>query len=414
MKAIVSDCFSSYSNSNKSRKGYKMKKVCIAIIGAGFAGNFHTNSYSKVSGVELKIKYVYDNDRAKAQELCDKWPIIEQVADTYEEILADPEVEAIDIITPPVTHVPLAYQAVAANKHVICEKPLTGYFGEEGDEQPIGLKVPKEKMYQRVLSEIEKFKTKFEASDRLFMYAENYVYSPNILHSAKILEEKKSRIMYMKGEESIRSSTSPASAYWKLAGGGSLIRLGSHPIGGMLFLKQVEAKAHGEEIKIQSVTAETGRLAPNLNPHDKRYFPANSVDTEDFASVVITFSDGTKAISISNDNTLGGVKNYVEVYTNDSALINNITPADNLSTYFLDEDGLEDVYISEMLTEKTGWNKVFVAEEVLRGYLNQFQDFVEAIAYNRQPLSDLDLAYDTIKVIYAAYQSAEEGRRIDF
>lgn len=114
----------------------------------------------------------------------------------------------------------------------------------------------------------------------------------------------------------------------------------------------MEAKAHGEEIKIQSVTAETARLAPNLNPHDKRYFPANSVDTEDFASVVITFSDGTKAISISNDNTLGGVKNYVEVYTNDSALINNITPADNLSTYFLDEDGLEDVYISEMLTEK--------------------------------------------------------------
>lgn len=56
-------------------------------------------------------------------------------------------------------------------------------------------------MYQRVLSEIEEFKTKFEASDRLFMYAENYVYSPNILHSAKILEEKKSRIMYMKGKK---------------------------------------------------------------------------------------------------------------------------------------------------------------------------------------------------------------------
>jgi hypothetical protein len=29
-------------------------------------------------------------------------------------------------------------------------------------------------------------------------------------------------------------------------------------------------------------------------------------------------------------------------------------------------------------------------------------------------LSGLDLAYDTIKVIYAAYLSAEEGRRVDF
>ena len=45
--------------------------------------------------------------------------------------------------------------------------------------------------------------------------------SPNILRSAEIIEAKKSKIMYMKGEESIRSSTSPASAHWSLAGGGS-------------------------------------------------------------------------------------------------------------------------------------------------------------------------------------------------
>lgn len=391
-----------------------MKKVRIAIIGAGFAGNFHTNSYSRVSGVDLKIKYVYDNDQERAQKLCEKWEIIEQVAATYEEILNDPEVDAVDIITPPVTHLDLAYQALAAGKHVICEKPLTGYFGEEGDQEPIGLNVSKAKMYQTLLGEIEECKAKFDASDRLFMYAENYVYSPNILRSAEMVEAKKSKIMYMKGEESIRSSVSPASAHWSLAGGGSLIRLGSHPIGGMLFLKQREALARGEEISIVSVTGETARLAPSLNEYDKRYFPAKSIDTEDFATVVITFSDGTKAISISNDNTLGGVKNYVEVYTNDSALINNITPADNLSTYFLDDEGLEDVYISEQLNDKLGWNKVFVSEETLRGYLNQFQDFAECIAENRQPLSGLDLAYDTIKVIYAAYQSAEEGRRIDF
>ncbi|MGG5331517.1 Gfo/Idh/MocA family protein [Enterococcus sp. AZ163] len=391
-----------------------MEKVTIALIGAGFAGNFHTNSYNKVNGVNLRIKYVYDNDQQRAQQLCDKWDIIEEVATSYQQVLEDPEVDVVDIITPPVTHLSLAYEALDANKHVICEKPLTGYFGEEGDEEPIGLKVPKAKMYESLLKNIDECRKKFEASDRLFMYAENYVYSPNILRSAEIIEAKKSKIMYMKGEESIRSSTSPASAYWSLAGGGSLIRLGSHPIGGMLFLKQVEAKARGEEIGVQSVVAETGRLAPSLNEHDKRYFPAKSIDTEDFATVIITFTDGTKAISISNDNTLGGVKNYVEVYTNDSALVNNITPADNLSTYFLDQDNLDDVYISEQLQDKIGWNKVFVAEETLRGYLAQFQDFAECVAENRQPLSGLDLAYDTIKIIYAAYLSAEEGRRVDF
>lgn len=178
-----------------------MKKVTIALIGAGFAGNFHTNSYNKVNGVNLRIKYVYDNDQQRAQQLCDKWDIIEEVATSYQQVLEDPEVDVVDIITPPVTHLSLAYEALDANKHVICEKPLTGYFGEEGDEEPIGLKVPKIKMYESLLKNIDECRKKFEASDRLFMYAENYVYSPNILRSAEIIEAKRSKIMYMKGRK---------------------------------------------------------------------------------------------------------------------------------------------------------------------------------------------------------------------
>jgi hypothetical protein len=36
------------------------------------------------------------------------------------------------------------------------------------------------------------------------------------------------------------------------------------------------------------------------------------------------------------------------------------------------------------------------------------------VAYDRQPASDFSLAYETARIMYAAYQSAEEGRRIDF
>ena len=91
-----------------------------------------------------------------------------------------------------------------------------------------------------------------------------------------------------------------------------------------------------------------------------------------------------------------------------------ITPTNLLNTYFLDEDGLEDVNISEMLPRKLGWNKAFVSDEMIRGYTGELQDFVEAVAYDREPASDFALAYDTTRVLYAAYQSAEEGRRIDF
>ncbi|WP_176431449.1 hypothetical protein [Anaerovirgula multivorans] len=74
---------------------------------------------------------------------------------------------------------------------------------------------------------------------------------------------------------------------------------------------------------------------------------------------------------------------------------------------------MEDVYFSEMLSEKTGWNNVFICDEILRGYVYELQDFVECIAYGRKPVSDIDLAYETTKIMYAAYLSGSEGRKVN-
>ena len=48
----------------------------------------------------------------------------------------------------------------------------------------------------------------------------------------------------------------------------------------------------------------------------------------------------------------------------------------------------------------------------MRGYVGELQDFVECAAYGRQPLSGFVLASRTIELVYAAYRSAWEGRRI--
>jgi len=390
----------------------QMKTVTIALIGGGFAANFHANAFSKVSGVQVQIKTLVDIDMEKANQLAKKWDI-RNVTSDYEEVLKDPEIDVVDIVLPPHLHLPFAFQALNAGKHVICEKPLTGYFGREGDKEPIGMCVPKSKMYKALLKEINEARALIRTSNKKFLYAENYIYSPNIARAGEMIRKKGSKILYMKGEESIRGSTSAVAGYWSKTGGGSLIRLGCHPISGMLWLKQQEALVRGEAITVESVTADIGCVTRKLKGYDKRHLTSQPVDVEDFAAVTITFSDGSKAVSLSNDNTLGGVKNYVEVYANDGAMLCNITPADNMQTYFLDQDGLDDVYLSEQLNEKLGWNKVFIAEEVLRGYRDQFQDFAECIAYDREPMSGIDIAYDTIRIIYAAYVSAEEGRRID-
>ena len=391
-----------------------MKTINIALIGSGYGGVLHANGYAKVSKVPVKIKTVVDAyDLEKAEKFAETYGI-ENVTTDIENVLNDPEIDIIDIVTPPMSHADIAMRALRAGKNVICEKPLTGYFGEAEDEKPIGIKVPKSKMYKKVIEQIEEVKKVVEESDKLFMYAENYVYCPAITKSAEIIRSKKSKILFMKGEESLRGSSSPVAGQWDKTGGGSFIRVGCHPLSGILWLKQVEAAARNEKIDVVSVTADMGNTGSNLTQYEKRHLTSKPYDVEEFSNVTLTFSDNTKAIIIASDNVLGGTKNYVEIYANDGTLMCNITPADNLKAYFLDQEGLEDVVFSEMLPEKTGWNNLFVCDEILRGYVYELQDFVECVAYGRKPVSGFDLAYETIKVIYAAYQSASEGRRIEF
>ncbi len=390
-----------------------MEKVTIGIVGAGFASHFHCRSFAKVAGIHVRVKSAADVDLAMAAALARNFGLEEFHAD-YRALLNDPEIDVIDICTPPFLHPAMTMEALEAGKHVICEKPLTGYFGAPGDPEPIGDRVCREAMYASVLSDLEKLETAVRESDKLFMYAENYVYSPNILKAAEIIRARKSKILFMKGEESLKGSTSPVAGRWDKTGGGSLMRVGCHPVGGILWLKNEEARARGENFGIKSVICDTARMTDGLTERERRHISVRPEDVEDFASLTLTFADGTKAAVIAGDTMLGGTRNYVEVYANDAVMYCRITPSDNLSTYMLDEDGMDGVYISEMLPAKTGWQKPFVAEDHLRGYIGQFQDFMECAVTGREPLSGFGLARDTAKVIYGAYLSAEQGRRFEF
>lgn len=417
-----------YNISNKKRKqrpflfgfyiektgGIDMEKrvVTIGTVGAGYAAYLHGNGYEKVSGVTVRLKTVCDLNLELARKVQERYGY-EQVAQDYHELLADPEIDVIDIVLPPFLHTKVAMEAMEAGKHVICEKPLTGYFGQPGQEN-IGVTVPKAEMYRKCLEEMDRLKEVVERTGKKFMYAENFVYATPVQKAAEIIRAKKTKLLFMKGEESLKGSSSSVAGKWNKTGGGTLMRTGTHPMGGMLWLKQQEAAARGETITIQSVSCDVGRATHCLTEEEHRHISARPEDVEDYGVISVTFSDGTKALCIASDTVLGGTRNYIEVYGNNTALNCNITPTDLLNTYFLDEDGLEDVNISEMLPCKLGWNKAFVSDEMIRGYIGELQDFVETVAYDREPTSNFTLAYDTTRVLYAAYQSAEEGRRIDF
>ena len=75
------------------------------------------------------------------------------------------------------------------------------------------------------------------------MYAENFIYAPAVVKAAEVVSAKKSRILYMKGEESLKGSSSHVAGEWSKTGGGAFIRTGTHPLSTLLWLKQQEARA---------------------------------------------------------------------------------------------------------------------------------------------------------------------------
>jgi len=176
-----------------------MDTVTVGLVGAGYASQLHCSGYRKVHGASVRLKTICDVDAQRAEKMASSHGI-EGICRDYRELLADKEVDLIDICTPPDLHAHMIKDALSAGKHVICEKPLTGYFGVEGDPLPIGKAVSKRKMYEKVSEEVGKLLIAVKASDRQFMYAENYVYAPTVRKAAEIIESKKSRILFMKDQ----------------------------------------------------------------------------------------------------------------------------------------------------------------------------------------------------------------------
>jgi predicted dehydrogenase len=389
-----------------------MAKVNVGLVGCGFVAELHMYAYKRVYGVDAQVKAV----AARGDHVVEfaRKHQISQTYRSFRELITDRDIHVVDICTPPNLHAAMIVEAMQAGKHVICEKPFAGYFGQDGDKAPIGKNVPKSVMYQRVMEEMDKTCVAIKASGRLFMYAEDWVYAPAVAKTVEILKASKDKVLFMKGEESHSGSHAAHAAQWASTGGGALIRMGCHPLSAVLYLKQVEAKARDEKITVAAVTADVGNVAASLPPEQRPFINAKPVDVEDWGTLTVTFSDGTKATVFSGDMILGGVRNLVEIYTSGGSLFANITPNDHMMSYMTDEQKLAGVYITEKVDRKTGWQYICLEEEWTRGYLQEIQDFMECVAHGRQPLSDLTLAYETIKVNYAGYWAAEDGKRVTF
>lgn len=98
------------------------KNLRIGLVGVGAAAQInHIPALKKTEGLELLA--LCDRDPEKAARVGQKFGV-QRAYGRLEELLADDEIDAIDLCTPNFLHAPMAMAALEAGKHVLCERPL--------------------------------------------------------------------------------------------------------------------------------------------------------------------------------------------------------------------------------------------------------------------------------------------------
>ncbi len=96
-------------------------EIGVGLIGAGAIGEVHLQAFRQITGVRLRAVTDVDADRAKrmAAKLH-----VDRVLGTAEAIVGDSGVDLVIVATPPASHVQYAQLVLAADKHLLLEKPL--------------------------------------------------------------------------------------------------------------------------------------------------------------------------------------------------------------------------------------------------------------------------------------------------
>lgn len=385
-----------------------MDNVTIGLVGAGFAASIHARMYHEL---DVPMAGVLASTVESGQRFADQYGV-KQVYANLDEMLTNERIQIIDLCVPNSLHRDFAIQAAQAGKHIICEKPLTGYFGHGAERAG---DTPRQIMLAEALADADAMLDACTQSGVKMMYAENWIYAPAIAKVKRLIKASGGTIFEIRAEESHHGSQSEFSKYWKATGGGSLIRLGAHPIGAMLHLKRCEGLwRDGTPITVRSILADVGDLTqtPSFKDNPSEWILTGWDDVENWATAVMTFSDGTKGVVSANDVCLGGMKDTMEIYMSNARIQCNMSRNTAIEAYAPSPDSFADEYLVEKLETKAGWSFPAVDEEWELGYLEEIRDFVEAVRQDREPLSDGQLARDVVNVIYGAYLSAEQGRPV--
>lgn len=369
------------------------KKYNVGIVGFGYMGKMHAMCYDNV-------KYYYDTDievnlyavvSSKSQE---ELPVrFEKIYATYEELLADENVDIVDICAPNYMHAQVLIKAIEKKKHIYCEKPLT-----------LNLETAK-----KVLDVY-----KNSGYDKISRVTFEYRFVPAIMRAKQLIDSGAiGKIINFNfkyyGSEFLNPNRSISWQSTKeMSGGGVLYAMGTHSIDLIRYLI-----GDVEEVFAQKKTYFKERPSKeNLNEWVK-------VEIEDIVNA--QFECKNKAVGtleLSQVAAGSGVDFTFEIYGEKGAIkFNHENP--NVLYYYNNEDtkepygGLSGFKAIET-TQKYGGEAVFPPPRVTiawsRYHIASIYDFLHGIATNTKVYPDIEDGFKVQQIADAIYRSTESKK----
>jgi predicted dehydrogenase len=357
-----------------------MEKHDVGIVGLGWPGERHAEG---IQGSGLGRLYAAcDLNEERRKRFALKYSP-EKVFSSYEEMLADPELDAVVVSLPNALHFPGTLKALQAGKHVLCEKPPT---------------LNAEQMRQ--------LHAEAEQRGLIYFFGRQMRFSGSVQAARRAVAERRLGEIYFAKTAWVRSRGTPGGIDgWftdrSRSGGGALIDLGVHAIDAAWYLMG--------NPKPRTVSAQTYQKFPQL-------VKAPVFDVEDSAYGMIRFENGASvlfeiswAANLTDDIPLGK-KNGRELFTTtlygpkgsirivDTLQLHPSVKMPPLSM-FEDQDGrLVDC----------GLPFQPVADE----FVSQMQNFLRAIRGEEAAINSSVQAVQLMEMLDAIYQSSLTGREV--
>ncbi len=384
------------SIAGRSPKVPRMPKVLgVALLGSKFMGRAHSNAWLKVGRFfdlprSPAMRVVAARDAADLAPFAARWGWERWTTDWREAARAE-DVDLVDIGTPNHVHCDQALAALAAGKHVACEKPLAGTLDHAREMR----------------------RAAREAPGRTFVWF-NYRRVPAVAFAHQLVAEGRLGRIYHVRAQYLQSWGGPGTPLlWRFrkgqAGTGAHGDLNAHIVDMARFVT-------GDEItEVAGAIAETFVKERPL-PDDPERTGRSTVD--DAVLFLARFKGGAVATFEATRLATGYRNaNRLEVHGERGAISFDFTRMNELRVYDATGEG-----------RTAGWTTVDVTREAdghpyaghwwpeshglgyEHGFVNQAADIVKAISRRRPevPLPDFEDAYQTQRVLEAAFVSARE------